>query len=75
MLDLVTIVPFALMGVAMVVFGLVLNRQSTLSAQRIDAMRPENPRVVQASMSGGATVVAEVSAQVSAAELKEVSTY
>jgi hypothetical protein len=38
MQDLVTVLPFALMGVAMVVFGLVLNRQGTLSARRLDAM-------------------------------------
>jgi hypothetical protein len=36
--DLVTVLPFALVGVAMVIFGLVLDRQGTLSARRLDAM-------------------------------------
>lgn len=38
MQDLLTVLPFALVGLAIIIFGLVLNRQSTLSARRLDAM-------------------------------------
>jgi hypothetical protein len=50
--DLVTVIPFALVGMAMVVFGLVLNRQSTLSARRIDAMTLAEPDTVVATVVG-----------------------
>jgi hypothetical protein len=34
--SLVTVLPFALVGIAMVVFGLLLNHQGTLSARKLD---------------------------------------
>jgi hypothetical protein len=38
MQDILTVLPFALVGLAMIIFGFVLNRQSTLSARRLDAL-------------------------------------
>jgi hypothetical protein len=39
--DFMAVIPFGLVGVAMVIFGLVLNRRDTASARRIDKMDAE----------------------------------
>jgi hypothetical protein len=56
--DLVTVVPFALVGVAMVVFGLVLNHQGTLSARRLDRMARGKPSTAEQSFASARTTVA-----------------
>ena len=63
--DLVTVVPFALVGVAMVVFGLVLNHQGALSARRLDRMAQGKPSTIEsfASPRTKATVAVAIAGQ------------
>ncbi len=56
--DLVTVVPFALVGVAMVVFGLVLNLQDTLSARRLDRVAQGKPSKTEQAFASPRTTAA-----------------